>query len=872
MVRDVEQNPEFYRAEALQLVNQADIDINPAAVALALRAAGIASRLLNELPAAIEYLQRSVNVAAGRRPARIEGQSRTSLAAALFLSGDTAAALDQLDQAKVLLRGPDRGQLWFERATIMSQLGQHVESRRMCDRALPALRRSGLAKLEASTLNTRGLAGAEVGELAAAEVDLAAARVLFDRLGHRVLAAIVAHNLGWVAARRGDYVESLRRFDRSGKQLAELGFPVGATQRDCALALLSVGLVEEATAAAGESLRAFRNAGDEISAAETILLLGSLALASDDAGGAAQFANQAKAAFAEQRRPQWQLLAELVVLTAETTTGPVASLERRALDLSSRLRRAQLHVSAVDAQLTAASIAIELGAPRRALRQLAALSPAIESSTANVRLQAAQLEADAYAASGRSDRSFDAIMRGTEIFDHAQALFGSFEISAHMTFCADRLFRTARRLARNDPDPFILLDHIELGRANALRHHRVRGEHDDILGRLLGDLRFAVSQLHSSDPAQDSENRSRIVRLEQEISAHTRQRTAAALSPHRRVSARELVEQLDGTKILTFADIDGTLVAGTLTCAGATTRELGSTATVASHAETAHRALRRLSLAGASITYRSRRDNISLLRGCLLAIDQTLSVLFGDEPMLVVIPDPAIGRVPWAGLPSLLQRPFTLAPSITSWHVSQRNAGSPTPFGFVAAPDLPFADQEIALLTEIVTPSQVLTGDNATVEQAGKLLEHNQAVHIAAHHTSRQHSPMFSSITLADGALYLHDLHENSSVPTMVVLSACDSAQTAWRPGDEPLGICPSLLSLGCSTIVAAQNLVPDSIETVAFLAAFHRAMTSGHGPAAALATARAAARVDDLPTEVNLAAGSFNCIGAGDYTQLTHA
>ena len=48
------------------------------------------------------------------------------------------------------------------------------------------------------------------GRLAAAESDLQGADALFAELGQELNRAIVQHNLGYVAARRGDIPEALR--------------------------------------------------------------------------------------------------------------------------------------------------------------------------------------------------------------------------------------------------------------------------------------------------------------------------------------------------------------------------------------------------------------------------------------------------------------------------------------------------------------------------------------------------------------------------------------------------------------------------------------------------------------------------------------
>ena len=86
----------------------------------------------------------------------------------------------------------------------------------------------------------------------------------------------------------------------------------------------------------------------------------------------------------------------------------------------------------------------------------------------------------------------------------------------------------------------------------------------------------------------------------------------------------------------------------------------------------------------------------------------------------------------------------------------------------------------------------------------------------------------------------------------MVVLSSCDVGLTDVRPGDETFGMVTALLSAGSATVIASVARVADD-TAMAAMAGFHREVTAGRPPAAALAAA--------LQEE---ATAGFVCFGAG--------
>ena len=211
-------------------------------------------------------------------------------------------------------------------------------------------------------------------------------------------------------------------------------------------------------------------------------------------------------------------------------------------------------------------------------------------------------------------------------------------------------------------------------------------------------------------------------------------------------------------------------------------------------------------------------------------------------------------HAPWAVLPSLASRPFTLAPSTRVWLRARRRQPVRGPAALVAGPGLEFANEEVESLSRIVGPAILLKGDDATADAVGAALRGASAAHFACHGSFVADHPMFSSL-LGDGPMCLYDLERIDDPPPLVVLSACQAAMATSQPGDELVGIAASLLSMGVANVVASTVVVPDRHQLVGVMRSLHERVAAGATPSEALA----AARRDAADT-----GGIFVCIGAG--------
>jgi CHAT domain-containing protein len=155
----------------------------------------------------------------------------------------------------------------------------------------------------------------------------------------------------------------------------------------------------------------------------------------------------------------------------------------------------------------------------------------------------------------------------------------------------------------------------------------------------------------------------------------------------------------------------------------------------------------------------------------------------------------------------------------------------------VAGPGNARGDAEIRAIAALRPGTPVLTGAAATPAATLAALDGASIAHLAAHGQHQAENALFSTLELAGGPLLGYDLQRTGRAPRMVVLSSCDVGLTDVRPGDETFGMVTALLNAGSATVVASVARVADH-AAMAAMVGFHRGITAGRPPAAALAAA----------------------------------
>ncbi len=234
------------------------------------------------------------------------------------------------------------------------------------------------------------------------------------------------------------------------------------------------------------------------------------------------------------------------------------------------------------------------------------------------------------------------------------------------------------------------------------------------------------------------------------------------------------------------------------------------------------------------------------LRNGLARLDHVLlgPLALGDGEVVVSCSGP-LAVLPWTLLPSRLGLPTVVTPGAGSW---LRGLAVPRPhrpvLAALAGPGLHESEKEARDVAASWGSADLLVGDEATTTAARGALARADLLHVAAHGTHRGDSPLFSSVRMADGALYAYELDAEEGMPGCVTLSACEAGLVTLRAGDEGLGLTHVLLHLGVASVVAGVARVRDDVAATT-MRHLHEAMAGGASSAQALATAQAAAAED---------------------------
>ena len=235
----------------------------------------------------------------------------------------------------------------------------------------------------------------------------------------------------------------------------------------------------------------------------------------------------------------------------------------------------------------------------------------------------------------------------------------------------------------------------------------------------------------------------------------------------------------------------------------------------------------------ADVVRRSLDDRLAALSRALL----TAPFAETTSRRLVITAPGVLNGMPWAMLPGMRGRTFTLAVSATRWVSPPRRQDRSATVGFGVGPRVPRGDEEISVAAEAWTSARMLLGTEATVNALTSLASEVDVLHIAAHGRHAVDNPLFSGLELADGALFGYDIDLMPEVPSTVVLSACEVGRSSVRWGEEAIGMTRIWLHAGTRCVIAAPVIVPDD-DACELLGAMHEGLATGVAPAEALAAA----------------------------------
>lgn len=174
----------------------------------------------------------------------------------------------------------------------------------------------------------------------------------------------------------------------------------------------------------------------------------------------------------------------------------------------------------------------------------------------------------------------------------------------------------------------------------------------------------------------------------------------------------------------------------------------------------------------------------------------------------------------------------------------------------VELPELPELPAELEMVAELlaVDPTSVVLNPSRAELLAGMV--GRRAIHLATHGRFREDNPAFSSLTVADGVVFMAELADLSLSADLVVLSACSTGRVFPGRGEDLAGVTHAFLAAGGRNLVAPLWRIREG-ATRDWMAAFYRSWTT-HGDSAL--AAREAARSTRALWDHPYFWGAFTC------------
>ncbi len=677
----------------------------------------------------------------------------------------------------------------------------------------------------AAILVNRGVINFELGRPADAEPEYAAAALLAAEVGDSQLLYIAEFNRGYASYLTGDLPGAMSRM--AAAEAVEADVYRGASLFAFARVLEEAGLLDQALETLDRAQAASRQ-GDRIVRAEIEKERAILLRLIGEYSDAARAARRAGAVFRKLGAADHEAAAALIALDCDLSRGrrlPNVLVAATALEVLAR--------GFGDSDLIARSIAVaaeaasRLGQPdvaRAALRRYPRGSLGLV-----IHLRHVYAAAITDLAAGRTPRR--RLVVAAADLASSQATSGSLDSRAARKVLSLRLSALDVGLAV-DNGPTDVLRTLERW---ATGLPAVRPPADAHQAELTQRLRLLSQALRDEPQAPEAAGRrTESALLQRELTAlglaQGQQGSAAAAPP----GLREAVDTITnaGRDLLWLFPHDGGLW-GVGVIGGR--RRLARLADLDRCLETTRRVQADLRAVAYQPTGPLREAIGSSLTRSLDWLDETVVRPWRlRSPGLVVIGTHAVSSVPWGRLPSLAGTPVTVARSATEWAARRTVSGS-AEVSVLTGPGLSHAESEADKVAAAWLASRVVR--DASAADLVSALAGADVVHVAAHGQHQPSSPLFSSLRMADGDVYAHELPAGAIRARHVVLSACDVGTAQVRPGDEPLGLAHTLLATGVASVVAAVAPVPDD-ETESVMAAYHQRLAAGLPTDEALAEA----------------------------------
>ena len=766
-------------------------------------------------------------------------------------TGEPAAARERCAS---LLEVPDlaeetRGLIWSQLGLLCMRTGEVDRAMVSFGHAVDLLPADG--QLIGTVYLNRGNVHLQRGDANSAIRDFSRAREELARIANPVEQAKAEHNLGYARLLTGDLVGALRMMDEAASVLSVQSVTSRAVgEQDRAEVMTAAGRPREAIRALEAAARAYGSRRLRTFQAECELAL-AWTLLREDPARARVVARRAARHYRSQESPVPALRAEAAATVAEISAGGrTPALLRRAEELSQELGRLGHPRDAVLLQLQAARVEIARGRLAEAAERTGAVRVGATSPIAT-RLLSREVRAELARARGDRRRALDHVRAGLGDLHEWQSSFGSLDLQSTLVGHGRDLAIQGLRLALEDGRPALVFEWSERARALVSRIAPVRSPADPQVAADLAELRW----LQGADQDRSPWEARRVAKLK----ARVRQRSWYGEGGGT-VGEPAGLDQLQGALPGSDAALVAHLVVDDRVTALVATGEDARLVELGGAADLRHRLdaiTADLTMAAAHRSGPLAGPIRSSVRGQLQEVAdrlvRPLLTMLGNR-RLVLTPSGALAGTPWTLLSGLEGRPLTIPTSATRWLENRRGgAESPRTVGLVAGPNVARAEEEVTRAAAEWRSSQVLCGPDATADQVAALAEQVDVLHLAGHGTHPGENPLFAAVELVDGPWFGYDIDQLATVPSTVVLSACELGRASVRSGEESVGMTAAWLHAGARTVLSSPVVIADDIACDA-LARWHALVARGQAPADALA--EVAASADDLVPLLTFGAG----------------
>ncbi|WP_345802846.1 CHAT domain-containing protein [Microbacterium sp. AZCO] len=762
--------------------------------------------------------------------ARIAG----SLAALLIRQGDPDAA-DRLCREALALPGvsPATG------AVLHGQLGLLALEHGDLEEAIAHLTRgiSGIgddAEYRAPMLVNRSVAYSQAGRLAAARADVEAAARDYETVGGEVEQAMAVHNAGYIALLEGDLVAALETMGRArGALAAASAVNAAICDLDRAEVLRDAGLVREAEQSLERVIAIFGTHRMRQAKGEAQFHLARSLLTHTPAEASATAA-AATRTFRTIGSEWWALRSDAVRLRALFLSARDGAPGRREPASAHEVDEVVAALEERDLRGEAAALRLthELWLASRQVPATRAPVRTPPGASLPVRLLAQEVRAARAAAKGTESDVRRHTAAGLDALAEWQRSFGSLDLTTSLVMHGRGLVFAGLRSAVRSGRADVLFDWSERARQLSRQTIPVRPPRDEALAADLAELRMLRSEAGSADWLAEP----RAAELSERVRRRQWTSTGAA-GTRRRVALEELRTSLPpDTAFVSYVFDELGLTAVAVTDEGARAVEIGAWTRIAP----LFAGLRADLDVSASVrsgplvalVRESLDDRLTALSAALL---DPVTPTIGGRRTAITVPG-VLGGTPWAMLPAMRGRAFTIATSASQW-LADREGRTSAGVGFVAGPRVSRGMEEVARAAAAWDAAAILNPSTATVDSTEALAARVGTLHLAAHGRHAAENPLFSGLELTDGALFGYDIDLIPRVPDTVVLSACELGRSSVRWGEEAIGMTRAWLHAGTCCVVASPVIVSDDVACD-LLAAMHERLAAGDRPAVALALA----------------------------------